>query len=108
MGFPTLKQLTETFKDDDSVVFLGVQTVFEGHRFNTRSKLRANQLNYKLKIPMAHDAGDPDSDSIPRTMKNYRSGGTPWTVIIDPSGRVVYNQFHIDAHKAASLIESLR
>jgi hypothetical protein len=40
-------------------------------------------------------------------MKNYRSGGTPWTAIIDPQGMVAYNSFHIDTDKAVALIEKL-
>ena len=107
MGFPTLKKLTDVFKDNDSVVFLAVQTVFEGHSVNTRDKLRANQEKYHLKIPMAHDPGDPQSDPIPMTMKKYRSGGTPWTVIIDPGGKVVYNQFHIEVDQAMIMINDL-
>ena len=107
MGFPTLKKLTEAFKGIDSVVFLSVQTVFEGHSLNTRAKLRSNQVKYKLKIPMAHDAGEPQSNPIPKTMRKYRSGGTPWTVIIDPAGQVVYNQFHIRVDQAVALINDL-
>ena len=81
--------------------------MFEGYRFNTQDKLRENQLNYSLKIPMAHDAGNPDTDEIPQTMSKYNSGGTPWTVIIDPAGRVVYNAFHIKPAHALEMIELL-
>jgi len=56
---------------------------------------------------MAHDAGEPKSHTPPVTMAKYRSGGTPWTVIIDPAGRVVYNHFHIDSDEAVRLIRSL-
>ena len=83
---------------------MAIQTVFEGYRINTEDKLRENQLKYDLKIPMAHAAGNPQTHSIPEIMRNYRSGGTPWTVIIDPYGRVVFNQFHIDANPATELI----
>ena len=107
MGFPTLKKLTEIFKDNDEVVFVGVQTVFEGYSTNTKDKLRENQLKYELKIPMAHAPGNPQTHEIPPIMRNYRSGGTPWTVIIDPSGRVVYNNFHLDVKPAVQLIENL-
>lgn len=51
-GFPTLKKLTKAFGKNDSVKFLAVQTVFEGHDFNTEDKLRKNQLKFGLKIPM--------------------------------------------------------
>ena len=105
MGFPTLKKLTEAFKGNDQIKFIAVQTVFEGYSFNTQDKLRQNQLKYALKIPMAHAVGNPDTRGIPEIMRNYRSGGTPWTIIIDPSGKVVYNDFHIQVAQAVSLIE---
>jgi hypothetical protein len=86
-------------------MFVAVQTVFEGYSTNTKDKLRKNQLKYDLKIPMAHAAGNHQTHDIPAIMRNYRSGGTPWTIIIDPAGTVVYNQFHIDANFAAELIK---
>ena len=107
MGFPTLKELTKEFKDNDDITFLAVQTVFEGYNFNTQDKLRKNQLKYGLKIPMAHAAGNPQSHEIPEIMRKYRSGGTPWTVIIDPEGWIVYNHFHIETKSAVKLIERL-
>ena len=107
MGFPTLKKLTDAFSGNRQVIFLAVQTVFEGYRINTRSKLRQNQLKYAVNIPMAHAAGDSDTHGIPEIMKAYRSGGTPWAVIIDPSGTVVYNGFHIEAAQAIALIKQL-
>jgi hypothetical protein len=107
VGFPTLKELTKSFKDNGNVKFLAVQTVFEGYKVNTRDKLRKNQLEYGLKIPMAHSAGDPQTHTIPDTMRRYRSGGTPWVVIIDPRGRVAYNDFHIETQSAVKLIETL-
>ena len=107
MGFPTLKKLTEKFSGNNSVVFLAVQTVFEGYGFNTQEKLRQNQLKYSVKVPMAHAAGSPEDHIPPEIMINYRSGGTPWTVIIDPQGKVVYNDFHLEAESAAAFIEKL-
>ena len=107
MGFPTLKKLTEVFKDNDQVVFLAVQTVFEGYRSNTPNKLRSNQLTYDLAIPMAHAPGNPQTREPPTVMRAYRSGGTPWKVIIDPSGKVVYNGFHIAVERATTLIRKL-
>jgi hypothetical protein len=29
-------------------------------------------------------------------MIKYRTGGTPWIILINPEGRVVYNRFHLD------------
>lgn len=70
-----MKKLTQKFKNNNEVAFLAVQTVFEGHFANTKEKLRANQKKYDLTIPMAHDAGNPQTTRIPKTMANYRSGG---------------------------------
>jgi hypothetical protein len=84
-----------------------VQTVFEGYSSNSQDKLRPNQLKYELEIPMAHAAGNPDSHEIPEIMRQYRSGGTPWTVIINPEGGVVYNDFHIKPDRAVALIKGL-
>lgn len=56
---------------------------------------------------MAHAEGDPKTHGVPEIMKNYRSGGTPWTAIIDPQGMVAYNSFHIDTDKAVALMEKL-
>ena len=107
MGFPTLKQLTEKFNGNNRVVFLAVQTVFEGYGYNTQEKLRKNQLKYGVKVPMAHATGNPENHLPPEIMINYRSGGTPWTVIIDPQGWVAFNDFHIEAEPAAEFIEKL-
>jgi thiol-disulfide isomerase/thioredoxin len=41
-------------------------------------------------------------------MIDYRTGGTPWTVIIDRDGVVRYNDFHIGVEEAAALIQRLR
>ena len=55
---------------------------------------------------MAHDAGTKD-ERLPRTMTLYRSGGTPWKVIIDKKGAVVFNGFHIDPDQAIKIIRTL-
>ena len=107
MGFPTLKKLTETFKNTDQVKFLAVQTVFEGYNINSQAKLRKNQLKYDVAIPMAHAPGNQQTHEVPSVMRDYRSGGTPWTVIIDRKGEVIFNNFHIEAPQAVALIERL-
>ena len=84
-----------------------MQTVFEGYDYNSQDKLRRNQLEWNLKIPMAHAPGNPKTHQIPKIMQQYRSGGTPWKVIIDTQGKVVYNHFHIELPQAVALIEQL-
>ena len=104
-GFPTLKKVVDAFADDERVAVAAVQTVFEGFAINTRSAVRELQLRYQLPIPMGHDPGTADGESYPITMVNYRTGGTPWVIVIDPSRTVVYNDYHIDGDKFIELLK---
>lgn len=52
---------------------------------------------YDLPIMMGYDAGDSQTGRHPNTMTSYRSGGTPWAILISPDGKVLYNDFGIDA-----------
>ena len=102
-GFPALKRISDAMADNPRVVFAGIQTVFEGHYTNTRDKLRKIQLQYDLNMPMGHDPGL--ESGRPQTMVDYRTGGTPWMILISPDGVVVFNDFGINAARA---IEYLR
>jgi thiol-disulfide isomerase/thioredoxin len=104
IGFPNLQKLVAAFPDDQTVVSAVIQTTFEGFSSNTKDALRKNQLRYKLDLPFGHDPGNIDLPSnnpnrYPKTMGSYRTGGTPWVVIINPEGVVVFNDFHIDIEK---------
>ena len=103
-GFPALQQLSEVFPESEVLSIAAIQTVFEGFSSNTREDVRKLQLKYELAIPMGHDAGNPDGDHRPKTMKDYRTGGTPWTVIIDPNGVVAFNDFHINIDRFIEFI----
>ena len=37
-------------------------------------------------------------------MRSYRSGGTPWAVLISPDGDVLYNDFGIDPDGAVDFL----
>lgn len=82
-----------------------VQTVFEGFQSNTQDDVRKLQLRYELPVVMGHDAGDSNGDRHPLTMLRYRSGGTPWLVLVDPEGTVVFNDFHVNAEKLIEFIK---
>ena len=99
-GFPTLKKITDAFMDEPLLVTAGLQTTFEGHDINTADKVRKMQLRYELPIPMGHDPGRKNPDGYPNTMRSYRTGGTPWQVVINPQGMVVYDGFHVNPEKA--------
>lgn len=75
--------------------FAAIQTTFEGHEKNTFARLRENQLQHGLAIPFGHDDRIDDS-YYPTLMQDYRTGGTPWFILIDPMGKVVFNNFRIN------------
>ncbi len=105
-GFPTLKAFSDRFHDHPKVAIAAVQTVFEGYRSNTQEAVRELQLRYDLPITMGHDPGNQDTHDVPTTMRNYRTGGTPWLILIDPAGRVVFNAFHVDRDRLIDFIET--
>ena len=104
-GFPTLQELTKKYKDDSDVAFAAIQTTFEGHHINTADKLKELATRYKLKIPFGQSEGHRGT---PEIMREYRTGGTPWIVIIDKQGKVRFNGYHITPESAAKGIEQLK
>jgi thiol-disulfide isomerase/thioredoxin len=105
-GFPTLQKFAEAFGDHPKVAIAGIQTVFEGFHHNTLDDVRKLQLQYRLKIPMGHDPGDKSSGARPQTMSKYRTGGTPWLILIAPDGRVLFNDFHARTDKLIEYVAS--
>ena len=103
-GFPTLKKISDVFKDNDHFTAIAIQTTFEGYTVNTSDKMREIQKRYDLDIIFGHDAGDPKSHGHPKTMVDYRSGGTPWAVLISPDRKVLFNDFQINAEGAIQLL----
>jgi thiol-disulfide isomerase/thioredoxin len=98
-GFPTLKAFSDEFFAHPKVAIAGIQTVFEGFKTNNQDAVRKLQLRYDLPITMGHDPGDGETHQVSSTMRNYRTGGTPWLILINPDGVVVFNGFHVDTSK---------
>ena len=92
-GFPALKRLVESL-EGRGFGFAVIQTVFEGAYTNTRERLRENQLKYALQIPFGHDYRE---HARPITMDSYRTGGTPWFLVIKPEGPLVVSNCRLDA-----------
>ena len=103
-GFPTLTHLIKHYGGNDQVAFIAVQTVFEGFTTNTAAKAKATGEKYKLTIPIGHNGSKNKRSTI---MHRYRTGGTPWTIIIDRKGIVRYNDFHIKPQDGVKLIDTL-
>lgn len=96
-GFPDLKKISDEFKDSPHFTALSIQTVFEGSWINNKNKLDNIQDKYGLHdIVMGHETGKNHKSGQPSTMYNYRTGGTPWAVIIAPDGRVIFNDFQVN------------
>jgi thiol-disulfide isomerase/thioredoxin len=101
-GFPTLVRLVAKLARHN-VGFAAIQTVFEGFDMNTFERIRDNQRRYGLKIPFGHAA--PGSNlPTPAIMEDYRTGGTPWFVVISPVGRVVFDGFQLDPERLAQVL----
>jgi thiol-disulfide isomerase/thioredoxin len=104
-GFPTMAAVRARV-GDDRVAFVAVQTVFEGHEVNTAERAVAAVHQHGLDgIPIGHDV-DP-LGGRPSMMQRYRTGGTPWTVIIGPERRVCFDGFQVDEAAAVAIIGQL-
>ena len=103
-GFPTLKKLLRTFSGEKDMEFVAIQTVFEGFSTNDRQAAWDTAERYDLAIPIGHDDGGGKGSGL---MRRYRSGGTPWVIIIDRNGVVRFNDFHVDPDGAEKFLRKL-
>lgn len=106
-GLPDLKRMVDALEGNNKVAFLAVQTVFEGHDSNTYEKMVETQKQYNLKIPFGHDAGD-DGKSKSNIMANYKTGGTPWFILIDQHDNIVFADFHLNADATIEVLKIIK
>ncbi len=105
-GFPTLRALEKEFAKDDAVRFAAVQTVFEGFGTNTAEAAGKLVKKYDLtRMPVGH-SGTRDQKS--RVMRDFKTRGTPWTVVIGKDGKVAFEGFHLKIEEGKQLIEKLK
>lgn len=104
-GFPTLKEIIARYGKDPKVAIVAVQTTFEGFGSNGIDDARRIAERYELSIPVGQSGTAGKRSQL---MTRYRTGGTPWTIIIGPDGVVRFNDFHITAEKAGALIDRLK
>lgn len=105
-GLPDLKKMVEALEGIENLVFLAIQTVFEGYDDNTYKKMVETQKQYELQIPFGHDAGE-DGKSRSKIMTNYQTGGTPWFLFIDKHDNVVFSDFHINPEAAIGFLKTI-
>jgi len=101
VGLPSLKKLVDIFERNDKIVFLAVQTVFEGAHANTYEKIVETQKKYNLNIPFGHDPGN----GMSTIMEDYSTGGTPWFIFIDQEDNIVFADFHINTDGAIQYLK---
>jgi hypothetical protein len=94
---PVLKKLVDHYKGKDGIVFLAIQTTFEGYLENTSDKLEVTARKFDLPIPFGHS---PKLQGLPSVSANYLPAGTPWWVIVDRQGKVEYNGHILDEEEA--------
>jgi thiol-disulfide isomerase/thioredoxin len=104
-GLPDLKKMVSALQDNDKVIFLAIQTVFEGFESNTFNKIAETQKQYNLQIPFGHDAGN-DGKSTSNIMTNYQTRGTPWFIFIDMHDKVVFSDFHLNPNAAIEFLKN--
>lgn len=107
IGLPSLQKMTTALADNEQVKFFAIQTVFEGKDQNTFEKLKETQQKYKLNIPFGQDEGNANTKHISSVMFDYRTGGTPWFILIDQSGRVIFNDFRLNTEKAIEYLKTI-
>ncbi len=94
---PVLKKLVEHYRGNDGIVFLAIQTTFEGFLENTSDKLAVTAKKFDLDIPFGHS---PKLAGLRSVSAVYQPGGTPWWVIIDRKGKVEYNGHILNEEEA--------
>lgn len=104
-GFPTLVRLFDAL-GNKNVGFAAIQTDFAGSDVNTFERVRENQKRYGLPIPYGHAVANGESE-VPALMDAYRSGGTPWFVIVSPDGCVVLDGFELDVSALVRKLEPM-
>ncbi len=82
-----------------------MQTTFEGFSYNGIEQAKEVAKKYKLNIPIGQSGTRGHRSKL---MAGYRTGGTPWTIIIDKQGVVRYNDFHVDPSYAIKMIDQLK
>jgi len=104
-GFPSIQKLVRLYQEKEEVNFLAIQTVFDCQDLNTIDHLKETQEKYKLSIPFGHDIGNAKTFDESNVLHNYRTGGTPWIIILDKKQKVIYNDFQIEVPTAQKIIK---
>lgn len=102
------RKLEEKFAKAKDVVCFHLQTVWEGQQVNKPEANARIAKQFRIAGPIGYDA-HVDGARLSIFMTRYATGGTPWTIVIDPKGKVVFNAVTPkDASQLVTLVERLR
>ncbi len=101
--------MEQKFAKAKDVVFMHLQTVWEGTQTNTPERGPPAAKRHGVTVPVGFD-GHIDGARLSTTMATNGTGGTPWTVVRDAKGVVRFNNFtgRITTEAFTKLIEKLR
>lgn len=101
-GFPAMKKLVDHLSGK-GFGFAAVHTAFDDDPFNSQARVRENQIKFGLEIPFGHDP--KLGANYPTVMQDYRTRGTPFFLVIDPQGFLVFADFSLDVDKLIKAFE---
>ena len=78
----------------------------QGHANEEGNTLLFDQAHHLDRIPFGHDDGSNTGNKYSNMLDNYKTGGTPWHIIIDKDGIVVFDGFEIEAQQAVRVLEA--
>jgi len=100
-----LQEISSFYQNDPEVAVVAIQTTFEGFEINNAEVLVDIAADYSLTIPLGHNGWKGKPSPL---LFDYKARGTPWTVVIDKSGMIRFNNFYLKPEKAIQLIEEFK
>jgi len=83
---PLFNRWHERYGQRDDVLVVSIHTVFEGHDYQSAERLREFVEVWGIEHPVGIDTPGAEGGEVPETMRHYRTGGTPYVVIVDRRG----------------------
>jgi len=99
------KALETRYAEQPDVVFLYVQTVFEGASLNTYAAGLGDLDRHEVRGSYGFD---PGGDRRPVTMGMFRTRGTPWSIVLGPAGKVLSSGYTRDTERLVAAIDQGR
>ena len=107
---PLLSYWQKRFAEDIAagrLVLVKIHTVFEGHSYQSVSRLKQYIKEKNITLPVGVDR-HLDGRRVPVTMDRYRTSGTPEMVFIDTEGVIRFQKFgYFEPAKGEALILEL-